>query len=257
MGLFDRAKRWLGLDAAEAEAPPEGPSAPEPLRRPGSDERGAARERALARLGRRDRGQRPRLPDEVAPSDGRSVEDVLSAREAGRRDEARAILREIDRGRGLRTLLRAACALEAGDDDELVPLLEALATDEPRWRTELQVAAALGDDALAAPHIDRARALGAPGWAEAWARALSGDEATRRAGLVELLFADHALARTVAARDLQVSGAVADPDAASRYTSFAHGRDCIRRFGAATVGAVLDRGAARRPRLDRPAPEQS
>jgi hypothetical protein len=102
----------------------------------------------------------------------------------------------------------------------------------------LQIAAALGDAAQAAPLVERAKAAGAPDWALAWTRAVATDEAERRAGLVELLFTDAALARTVAARDLDVGGALADPSAAQRFASFAHGRDSIRRFGAPIVAKL-------------------
>ncbi len=72
---------------------------------------------------------------------------------------------------------------------------------------------------------------------------MSADEAARREGLVELLFADAPLARTVAARDLGIEGAVADAEAATRYAAFAHGRDSIRRFGARWVADLLKRAA--------------
>ena len=57
---------------------------------------------------------------------------------------------------------------------------------------------------------------------------------------MELLFADAPLARTVAARDLGVEGAVADAEAMARYAGFAHGRDSIRRFGARAVADLLE-----------------
>jgi len=189
---------------------------------------------------RRNDRERPPLAD--APSSpSQSVEDVLAAREAGDRNEARKILREIDRGSGLRTVLRAAAALEAGDDAELSPLLPLVAREDPAWRLLLQMAGALDDAALAKPYIEQAIRQGAPAWATAWTRALSNDETIRREGLVELLFSDAALARTVAARDLAVAEVMADPDAAQRYASFAHGRDSIRRFGAKVVAALIDR----------------
>ncbi|HVY45800.1 MAG TPA: hypothetical protein VHB21_07975, partial [Minicystis sp.] len=103
----------------------------------------------------------------------------------------------------------------------------------------------LGDAEAAAPFVAHAEAASAPAWAVAWTRAMSKDEAERRRGLVELLFADAALARTVAARDLDVGGAVADPEAAQRYASFAHGRDSIRRFGAPVVAELVARALRR------------
>jgi hypothetical protein len=39
----------------------------------------------------------------------------------------------------------------------------------------------------------------------------------------------------------------ADNDAIRRYAAFAHGRDLIRRFGAAQVSRLLDRAAQERP----------
>ena len=40
--------------------------------------------------------------------------------------------------------------------------------------------------------------------------------------------------------DLHLPGVEADAGAGPRYASFTHGRDSIRRFGAATVAALLD-----------------
>ncbi len=237
MGFFDKAKRLLGLGS---EDDGEGEGEAEPKASPtGPPSRGAAAERALAARGRGRRPDRPPLP-ETAGASGPSLDDALAARDAGDHAQARNILREIDRGGGLRTLLRAAAALEAGDDDELAPLLPVIAAEEPPWRLALQVACALGD-ARAKAYVERARAAGAPAWALGWALALSTDDVDRRRGLVELLFADAGLARTIAARDLAVPGAVADPDSAQRYASFAHGRDMIRRFGAAEVATTLER----------------
>jgi hypothetical protein len=76
-------------------------------------------------------------------------------------------------------------------------------------------------------------------------RALSADDTEKRQGLVDLLFEDAALARTVAARDLSVPEAKADNDAVRRYAAFAHGRDVIRRFGAEHVAKLLDRAAGK------------
>ncbi len=243
MGILDRAKGWLGIgtsDDASDEAPNAGAAA---AARP--DKRGEARDRAR-QIMRKDGRERPPLKEiDVPPAVG--VDDVLAARDSGDRDGARKLLRDIDRGGGLRTVLRAAAALEAGDEDELVPLLPTIAREEPAWRLELQIAAALGDPAKAAPWLERASRHGAPAWAVAWSRALSDDEASRREGLVELLFADPALARTVASRDLALPGVASDAGAAQRYASFAHGRDSIRRFGVALVAAVVERagGGAR------------
>jgi hypothetical protein len=167
------------------------------------------------------------------------LEDALLAREAGNTKEMWRLLRQLDRGRGLRTVLRAAAALEAGDERELGELLPRVRAEEPAWWLPLQIAAALGDEERAARF--RARAQGAPAWALAWAQALSPDAAAQRRGLVDLLFADVALARTVAARDLHLAGAEADPDGAERYVGFAHGRDCIRRFGATVVADLYER----------------
>jgi hypothetical protein len=234
MGFLDKAKRLLGLgaptddDADDTEAPAE----PAPARAP-ADPRAAALARA------RGRKDRPPLA-EVPPEQGQSVEDALAAREAGDKEEARRILATIDRGAGLRVVLRAAAALEAGDEAELRPLLPAVANEAAGYKLWLQVAAALGDD-RAGPYVERAAASQAPAWALAWSRAMSREEAARREGLVELLFSDAPLARTVAARDLGVEGAVADPEAGSRYAAFAHGRDSIRRFGAGVVADLLER----------------
>ena len=84
---------------------------------------------------------------------------------------------------------------------------------------------------------------GAPRWALAWARATSLDAEERRLGLVELLFADAPLARTVAARDLHIEGVEADPEGLGQYAGFVHGRESIRRFGAAEVARLLERAA--------------
>lgn len=230
MGFFDKAKQLLGLggndrdedDGAEETAA----KAPEPAR--GRTPHG------------RDRKDRPPLQD-PPPGQSQSVDDALAARDAGDKAEARRILGEIDRGQGLRTLLRAAAALEAGDEAEVRELLPAVAREADGWKLLLQIAAAIGDPAEAARYIDRAVAEQAPPWAIAWTRAMSTDEKARREGLVDLLYSDAALARTVAARDLEASGVVADPEAAQRYAAFAHGRDSIRRFDAKLVAKLVDR----------------
>jgi hypothetical protein len=92
----------------------------------------------------------------------------------------------------------------------------------------------------------RAERAEAPKWALAWSRALSSDAEEQRRGLVELLVADPALARTVAARDLAVDGAIADGEASDRYAAFAHGRQCLRRFGPRLVLQLLDRAGTSR-----------
>jgi hypothetical protein len=229
MGFFDKAKALLGLgkteedDEASERAAPAAPASSAP--------RGALRTK--------NREGRPPLADPPPPS--QSIDDALAAREAGDAAEARRILAEIDRGAGLRTVLRAAAALEAGDEGELAGIWGAVSGEVTSWKLLLELGAALADPSAAAAYVERARAANAPAWALSWTRATSADEATRRAGLVELLFADHALARTVAARDLAVPAVQADPAAAQRYAAFAHGRESIRRFGAPAVAALVDR----------------
>ena len=251
MGFFDRAKSWLGIGSAEQEGEA---AAREDRRREaegssiGAEARGdpgATPKFDRAREPRRKDGrERPALK-EVEPSSSVTLEDALQAREEGDSAQFRQILREIDKGGGLRTVLRAAAALEAGDEDELAPLLPIVSAEEPAWKLPLQIAAALADPQAAGPHIDRATRAGAPAWAIAWSRALSTDAGTCREGLVELLFTDASLARAVAARDLQIERVVSDPLAAQRYTSFAYGRDSIRKFGAPLVAKLLDRAAGR------------
>jgi hypothetical protein len=241
MGFFDKARRLLGLNAS---ADDETETESEAVAPAGNEGGGAGPARSDARAARlekaRGRKDRPPLAD-VPPEQGQSIEDALAAREGGDPRAARQILATIDRGAGLRTVLRAAAALEAGDEGELRPLLPAVAAEAAGYKLWLQVAAALGDAAAAAPYLDRAAREHAPAWALAWTRAMSSDASARREGLVELLFADAPLARTVAARDLGVEGAVADVEAATRYAAFAHGRDSIRRFGARLVADLLDR----------------
>jgi hypothetical protein len=237
MGFFDKARQLLGLGGAAEEDTPDDEretAKPTPVE-------GDARAARLARA--RGRKDRPELM-EMPPEQGQTVDDVLAAREAGDRKGARKILETIDRGGGLRVVLRAAAALEAGDEDEVRALLPKVAAEAAGWKLWLQVASALGDPKVARPYLERAAAEKAPPWALAWARAMAVDEAARREGLVELLFADAPLARTVAARDLAVAGAVADPEATSRWASFSHGRESIRRFGAPVVAELLARAAA-------------
>jgi hypothetical protein len=217
MGLLDRAKAALGLGGGE---------------RAGKD----ADDRSSPTKPGRKGGRPPANLPPASPS--ASIEDALVAREAGGRDEARAILRAIDRGKGLRTVLRAAAALEAEDEAELAELLPAIASSEVPWRLALQVASALdepSDGGVRAPLVAFARARGAPVWALAWA------DASQLPSRVALLFADAPLARTIAAREWKVPGAADDHDAIERYATFAHGRDAIRRFGARLVRDVVAR----------------
>ena len=235
MGLFDRAKSWLGMSS---DANDDGSDA---LSKPhdGDADETSAKPRTTLET-RRDGRERPALPDiEKAPTTG--VDDALEAREQGDMEGARRLLREADRGRGLRTVLRAAAALEAGDEAELATLLGAVAKEEPSYRLPLQVAAALEEKALAQPFLARAEREGAPAWALAWARVLSEDADERRRGLVDLLFEDAPLARTVAARDLKLEAVEADADGLQRYASFVHGRESIRRFDAKIVAQLLER----------------
>lgn len=223
MGWLDKAKIALGIIDAE-DVEDEGP--PRAQKRVKLD-------------GTKD--GRPSLDNFVAPP-SETLEDALEAREAGDLDAMRALLARIDRGRGLRVVLRAAAALESEDEQELRSLLPKVAgAITPPWKLPLQLAAAFGDD----PRSEALRAAavesGAPKWALAWMKASSDVAETQRHGLVELLFTDAALARTVAARDLQVDGVVDDAQGMKRYVSFAHGRDCIRRFGPELVFDVLNR----------------
>ena len=195
---------------------------------------------------RKKKDGRPSLPD-TAVGAAATLDDVLAARAAGHPAEARAILASIDKGQGLRTVLRAAAAQEAGDADELALLSTAVRTNEPAWQLRLQVAAALDGGPARDALVRAARERGAPAWALAWVKALSSEDDERRSGLVDLLFEDAALARTVAARDIEVPGVKADNDAIRRYSAFSHGRDVIRRFGAEQMVALLDRIDGRAP----------
>jgi hypothetical protein len=214
MGFFDRAKAALGLgDRGKNEGSGKGS------------------------------GKRPPLKDLPPASPAGTIDDALVAREAGRNDEGRAILRAIDRGRGLRTVLRAAAALEAGDDDELSPLVAGITASEPAWRLALQIAGAMATEPSSSETRGRlillATAHGAPAWALAWTAASGVDGADSLRGMVDLLFADAPLARTVAAREWGVPGARDDHDGLERYATFSHGRDAIRRFGAPSVARVF------------------
>jgi hypothetical protein len=246
MGFLDRVKKLFGGDSEEAdggeEDRAEAPRNAAPAARAGGDDNNRNDKMAAFRRDRHGGRERPARAD--APPPSQSIDDALVEREAGRPGEARKILIDIDRGGGLRTLLRAAAALEAKDEREVSDLLPAIAREEPRWRLLLQVAGALGDPERAKPYLERASREGAPAWALAWSKAMADDETARREGLVELLYTDAALARTVAARDIKIEGAVADPEAAARYAAFAHGRDSIRRFGAGVVAELMDRARA-------------
>jgi hypothetical protein len=233
---LDKAKRLLGLHDEE-------PAQTEPRRAAVASEPRAG----LGRGASRTRGgrERPPLPDEVAPP-SQGLDEVLAARDTGDIEGSRAMLRDIDRGGGLRTVIRAAAALEAGDEDELAPLLPAIAAEKPQWKLVLELASAIDDPQIARAYLERAAAAGAPAWAVAWARARSHDEIEQREGLVELLFSDPALARTVAARDLSMAGTEPDAAAAQRYASLSHGREVIRRFGARLVARVVDRAMKER-----------
>jgi hypothetical protein len=182
----------------------------------------------------RGKGERPPLKDLPPASPEATLEDALEARSAGRIEEGRAILRAIDRGKGLRTVLRAAAALEAGDEEEFASLARGIAERESGWRLALQTASALSSDRGPARDglVAFARSHGAPSWALAWA------DPTLR-GKVDLLFADAHLARTVAARDWKIEGAEDDREAIERYAAFAHGREAIGRFGALAVARAL------------------
>lgn len=151
----------------------------------------------------------------------------------------------MDRGKGLRAVLRAAAALEAHDDGEVAELLPGLVGQEPSWQLTLQLATALDDGEERRERVRDAERLGAPAWAVAWVGALSSDPDGQRQGLVDLLFEDPGLARTVAARDLHVPKVVSDNGAIARYAAFAHGRDVVRRFGAGPIAELLDRLRAR------------
>ncbi len=221
VGFWDRARSALGLDGE-----------------PRSD--GGASARPASVGPRKKKDGRPPLP-EAAGNPAATLEDVLAARAAGDPASARAILAAIDKGQGLRTVLRAAAALEAGESDELDRLLPAVRDDQPAWQLRLQIAAALDGGPARETLVRAARERGAPAWALAWVRALSADDAERRGGLVDLLFEDAALARTVAARDVEVPGVKADNEAIRRYSAFAHGRDVIRKFGASQLVALVER----------------
>jgi hypothetical protein len=219
MGFFDRLKKMLGGDGeGEGEQPTDAPPSQAPTRKR--------------------KGERPPLAQPAPPS--ATLDDALEARDAGDKEKARAILRSIDRGAGLRTVLRAAAALEAGDEDELAPLVSSLAHADAPWRLHLQLAAAIGD-ASAASQVARGESLGAPAWAIGWARAATGSDEEKRAALVDLLFADAGFARTVAARDLKIEGAHEDASAIARYASLDAGRVAIRRFGIDPVRALVTR----------------
>ncbi|HZO13887.1 MAG TPA: hypothetical protein VFB62_11535 [Polyangiaceae bacterium] len=222
MGWLDKVKVRLGIvDAEDVEEEDE--------------------PRAELRVNPTNREDRPPL-DDVRAAPKESIEDALAAREAGNLTEMRRLLREMDRGQGLRLVLRAAAALEAKDERELGELMPRLHKEEQLWRLLLQIAAALDEeDGRAAALRARAAKLGAPAWALAWCEAMAANPETRRRGMVALLFQDAALARTVAARDWALTGAEIDAAATKRYTGFVHGRDSIRRFGATLVAELVER----------------
>jgi len=226
VGFFDKARALLGIDKTASKISESGPAPAE------------------ARRSKKKDG-RPPLP-EITASSSATVEDALAARDKGAKDEARAILAAIDKGQGLRTVLRAAAALEAGDEDELRKLMPAVAAEQPAWQLRLQVAAALDEGQERAALVREGVRLGAPAWSVAWLDIGLSDEAKSRAALVDLLFEDAALARTVAARELAIAGVKPDNEAVRRYTSFAHGRDLIKRFGASHVCGLLERVGAKR-----------
>ena len=232
MGFFDRLKKMLGGDddpSAAAEGDVAETTAPA----------------ASARKGSRKPAHRPPLGAPPPPT--ATLDDALEARDAGDRRKARAILQAIDRGAGLRTVLRAAAALEERDLAEVDTLAAQVLAGDARWRVPLQVAAAYSVEAHKSASVARAEQLvsraidvGAPKFAVAWARATSADEDARRAALVELLFLDAPFARTVAARDLSIDGVHEDGTAIARWASLDAGRAAIRRFGADAVAALLD-----------------
>jgi hypothetical protein len=220
MGLLDRAKAALGIGV-------------------GTKDSGLP-------VGAKSKAGRPALKDIPQATPSASLDDALEAREAGRAEEARSILIAIDRGKGLRTVLRAAAALEAGDDEELLKLLPGIATRELGWRLALQTACAISRSRGADPEeegllVEFAKRNGAPEWSLAWAEASRTDDEASRRGRVALLFTDATLARTIAAREWSVEGAEDDREAVERYATFAHGRDAIQRFGATSVARVVDR----------------
>lgn len=225
VGFLDKARAMFGIDKA---APKTSESGPLP---------------ADVRRGRKKDG-RPPLP-EITASASATIEDALAARDQGAKSEAYAILAAIDKGQGLRTVLRAAAALEAGDEAELGKLLSAVASEQPAWQLRLQVAAALEEGEDRAALVREGVRMGAPAWSVAWLDVGAADETRSRAALVDLLFEDAALARTVAARELGTTGVKPDNDAVRRYTSFAHGRDIIKRFGAKQVASLLERVKAK------------
>lgn len=240
MGFFDRAKKLFGIGSSDDDHDDARDEAP--THKEARDDAPAHKETRAEKLARaRGRTDRPPLRDENVAA-GPMIEDALAAREDGQKAESLRILSSIDKGKGLRLVLHAAALLEAGDEGELRSKLAAVAAEAEGYRLALQIAQAFDGSSDAAPWIDRALQKGAPPWAIAWTRALSRDDKERREGLVELLFADAPLARVVGARDLHIEGAApGDTEAVTRYASFAHGRDTIRRFGAREVAALIAR----------------
>ena len=143
-----------------------------------------------------------------------TLDDALVARAAGMLEIARAILAAIDKGRGLRTVLRAAAASEARDEEELGKLLPSVTREQPPWQLPLQVAAALE----AGPSRDATRRAGQSARRTGVGARLAERPCRRRTRAASrvwsiLLFEDAALARTVAARDLSVPHIQPDNDA--------------------------------------------
>jgi hypothetical protein len=225
VGFLERAKAMLGMDRPA----------------PGDEEADPPRHSRPAKARARKDG-RPPLP-EMSVGSTATLEDVLTARAAGSFDEARGILAAIDKGQGLRTVLRAAAALEAGDEQELAELLPAVVNEQPAWQLRLQVAAAIEAGPVQDALVRQAEHLGAPAWSLSWLRALSSRPEQQREGLVDLLFEDAALARTVASRDLGMAEVKPDHDAVRRYAAFAHGRDIVRRFGPSLLAKLLERAS--------------
>lgn len=183
------------------------------------------------------------------PPPGKSLEGALELREQGRADEALELLGEIDQGKGLRRLLRAAALLEAGRDPgslgDTHAQLGGLSIDAARVRTAAGLVVAGDLDAAEAMlgRVNRGFEPATCAWVRvSIARGASRPDAERQA-LVELVFADDALARTVAARDLGLSDGEPASAAVERYGAHAFARDAIARFGAASVAKLLSKVA--------------
>ena len=239
MGLFDKAKRLLGLGGdVEDEGAGEGEPEERAERAPASKAAGDDRRVAVRGRGRAAPAGRPPLVE--APPPSQTIEDALVLRDAGDRAGARALLAQIDRGSGLRTVLRAAAALEEGDEAELAPLVDAVRAEIDGHRLLPACSPLRSPTPPSRRRSSHGEAAGRRAGLGACLDARSSDEATKRAGLVELLWSDAALARTVAARDLDVGGAVADPAAAQRYGQVERsGADSIQPLLRAVLVALL------------------